>query len=127
MRKLLSVLALGLTGLGAAPAAAELGWSEFVPVRRGYDRPYIFFVPNEYGRSGRFVSWDDGYFQHGAGVRVRNGQATFDYDRDYPYDYPSYAMAHADEAPEEMRESSCTIERVRDGKSGWADVRVCRN
>jgi hypothetical protein len=121
MRKLFCVLALGLT---AAPAAAELGWSEFVPVHRGYGCPYIVFAPGDYIRT---VSRDDGYFEHGGGVDVRNGKAMFDYDRDYPYDYPSYSLASLDEEREAMREPSCTIERVRDGKSGWADVRVCRN
>ena len=126
MRKLSCVLALALTGLAAAPAAAE-GWSEFAPLRRAHDRTYVIFVPDDYGRSGRFVSWDDGYFMHGGGVEVRGGKATFDYDRDYPYDYRSYSLAAYDEEPEPTREPSCTVETVRDGKNGWADVRVCRN
>jgi hypothetical protein len=37
-------------------------------------RPYVYFVPGDFGRSGRFVSWDDGYFTHGGGVDVRNDQ-----------------------------------------------------
>ena len=120
MRKLLYVLTLGLA---AAPAASEPGWSEFVPANR-LERSYFLVDQGEYIRS---FSRDDGYFHHGAGVRMRGGHTMFDYDRDYPYDYPSYATALADEEPHEMPEPSCTIERVRDGKSGWAAVRVCRN
>jgi len=125
MRKLLCILALSVSGLGGAPAVAGEGWSEFVPLRRGLDRTYIFFA-TEPLRSGRFVSWDDGYFQHGGGVDAWSGRASFDYDRDYPYEYRSVSAAGHSESPS-VRERSCAIERVRDREEGWTDVRVCRN
>ena len=81
MRKLLCMLALGLAGLGAAPATAGEGWSAFEPIRRAHDRTYIFFVPDEPLRSGRFVQWDDGYFQHGGGVETRVRRAKCEYAR----------------------------------------------
>lgn len=126
MRKLLCVLALGLSSLGTAPAVAGEGWSDFVPLRRAHDRTYIFFVPDEPLRSGRFVSWDDGYFQHGGGAENWGGRATFDYDRDYPYEYRSAASVWTSE-PRPTRERSCATERVRDREKGWSDVRICRN
>lgn len=127
MRKLLCMLALGLAGLGAAPATAGAGWSAFEPIRRAHDRTYIFFVPDEPVRSGRFAQWDDGYFQHGGGVDAWGGRATFDYDRDYPYEFRSASLGAWEEEPRPMREPSCTIEHVRDREGGWTDVRVCRN
>ena len=126
MRKLVCALALGAGALGTTPLAAQPGWSEFETIRRAYDRPYVFFMPGDYGRSGRFVSWDDGYFARGLGVHVDRNQALFDYDREYPYDYRSYTMI-ADEEMQPRRETACTSERVRDGAGGWTDVRICRN
>ena len=125
MRKLLWALAIAASTLGA-PAAADEGWSEFAPVGRGHDRAYIYFVPGDYGRIDRSSSWDDGYFAQGGGVRATRNHATFDYDRDYPYDYPSYSLVEEEEEFD-LRAPSCTTHRVRDGKSGWSDVRVCRN
>ena len=127
MRKLLSILALGVAGLGTAPAPAELGWSEFVPARHGHIGA-VYLVPDgDELRWNRLPSRHEGYFFQRGSVDVRNGRASFDYDRDYSYDYPSYSIAWAEEEPEMTREPSCTIERVRDDKNGWADVRVCRN
>jgi len=124
MRKLVCALALGLC---AAPAAADEGWREFLPVGRGYDSTYLYVVTSEHGRLNRLPSRHEGYFFQGGTVEARGGRALYDYDRDYPYDYPSYTVAAAEEEVEDFREPSCTVQRVRDGKSGWADVRVCRN
>jgi hypothetical protein len=126
MRKLLCILALGLAGLGA-PAAAELGWSEFVPLRRGHETAYLYLVTSEHGRPNPLPSRHEGYFHQGGAVDVRDGRASFDYDRDYPYDYPSSTFVPKDEEMGDFREPSCTVERVRDGKRGWADIRICRN
>lgn len=115
---------LAIAGLGAAPALAGehgSGW-----VRKIDDRPYVFFVPGDYGRSGRFVSWDDGYFARGGGVEVAEGQVRFDYDRSYPYEF-YYLEAEPDEAPVMDRPSFCETKTVRDGRRGRSPVRVCRN
>lgn len=124
MRKLLCILALGLC---TAPAAAHESWSEFVPVSRGYEATYLYVVTSAHGRLNRLPSRHEGYFYQGGTVDVRNGRALYDYDRDYPYDYPSYTLASEADEVADSREPSCTVERVRDGKSGWADVRICRN
>ncbi len=131
MAKLLGGLLAAAAMLGGAPAVAGERWSEFDQGRRYDDRPYVYFVPGDFGRSGRFVSWDDGYFAHGGGVDVRNNQARFDYDRDYPYEYRSYGpLGEAEEHGDylDYAVQSCTVERVRDARTGArTDVRVCRN
>lgn len=128
MAKLLSGVLAAAAALGGAPALAEEGWSEFHDERRYRNRPYVYFVPGDFGRSGRFVSWDDGYFAYGGGVEVRNNQALYDYDRDYPYEYRSHRMAAHDEEEQEFAVQSCLVELVRDSQTGGTtDVRVCRN
>lgn len=126
MAKLLHGLMAAAVAIVATPAAAGDSWSAFDQGRRYDDRPYIYFVPADWARSGRFVSWDDGYFEQGGGIEVRNGQAHFDYDRDYPYEYRSYSRP-AEPLAEARREPSCTIEQVRDRNKRSAEVRVCRN
>jgi hypothetical protein len=114
----------------SGPAWAEGRWSAFDQGRAYDDRPYLYFVPTEFGRSGRFISWDDGYFALGGGVEVRNNRASYDYDRDYPYEYRSHGVS-AEEQEEEQAELAgqrCTLERVRDAKTrGTTEVRICRN
>lgn len=126
MRKLLGAAALTLLALGAPAGATELGWSEFASAKRAHDRPYLYLVADGYGRWNRLAGRQEGYFYQRGGVDVSGGRALFDYDRDYPYDYPSYSTM-VEEEVEAMRAPSCTFERVSDGKSGWTDVRVCRN
>ncbi len=95
------------------------------PRRHREARPFIYF---DTWSGTRFVARDDAFFHgRGGGVEVSGGQAHFDYDRDYPYDYPSYTtFAHPEEP--EPRPASCTVERVRDpGSRMPAEVRVCRN
>lgn len=131
MAKLLGGSLAAAVALGAAPAAAGEHGSAFDEGRRYNDRPYVYFVPDDFGRSGRFVSWDDGYFALGGGVEVRNNQALFDYDRDYPYEYRSHVTSgHAEEDASyaDYAVESCTVEWVRDEERGeMTDVRVCRN
>lgn len=121
MRKLLCVLALGLC---AAPAAAHERWSEFVPA--SHHPAYVYVVGSEHGRLNRLPSRHEGYFHQRGTLDVRNGRALFEYDRDYPYDYPSYAWWDHGEA-EQPRGPSCTMERVPDAAGGLTEVRVCRN
>ena len=129
MRKLLWALAATACAIAVTPASADHGWSEFEPVRRGQDRPLLFFAPQGIGSGERFVSWDDGYFRNGGGVSVRSNRALFDYDRDYPYEYSSHsAMAEAEWDEMEPREPYCTFESVRDAEGGGrTEVRICRN
>jgi hypothetical protein len=91
-------------------------------------RTYVYFGHDD--RWGpRVFSRDDGYFQgRGGGVSVANGRAVFDYDRDYPYDFPRNWGRNSDETQGEMvsREPECRIELVPDGRLGTAEVRVCR-
>jgi hypothetical protein len=123
MSKWLAVLAVA--GFGASPAmAGEYGsWA-----RKMEDRPYVYFEPGDYGRSGRFVSWDDGYFARGGGVGLEDGRVRFDYDRSYPYEYAFYE-GEPDwvEEEEEERVPYCETRTVRDGKRGSGPVRICRN
>lgn len=125
MRKWLAGLAIAGLGAAAPAVAGEHGpW-----VRTLDDRPYILFVPGDYGRSGRFVSWDDGYFARGDGVSTGENRARFHYDRSYPYDY-ALREAEPDWAPEEAEErvAYCETRTVRDGRRGGTDsVRICRN
>jgi hypothetical protein len=131
MAKLLGGLLVAALALGSAPAAAGERWSAFEDGRRYNDRPQVYFVPGDFGRSGRFVSWDDGYFAYGGGVEVENNQALFDYDRDYPYEYRSHVTsgeAEEDASYADQAVESCTVEWVRDARTGeLTDVRVCRN
>jgi hypothetical protein len=129
MTKLLGGLLAAAVAFGASPAMASEGWSEFDQGRRYHDRLYVYFVPSDFGRSGRFVSWDDGYFAHGGEVDVRNNQARYDYDRDYPYEYRSYRVeAEEDLQPMDFAAQSCSVQWVRDTRTGGkTDVRVCRN
>nr|WP_295370517.1 hypothetical protein [uncultured Sphingosinicella sp.] len=131
MLKLFGALLAASAAFGAAPAMADEPWSEFDSGRRYNDRPYVYFVPSDFGRSGRFVSWDDGYFARGGGVEVSNNSALFDYDRDYPYEYRSSVPSGEAEEHESYADyavQSCTVEWVRDARTGErTDVRVCRN
>lgn len=79
----------------------------------------------------RQFSRDDGFFNgRGGGVSVANGGAIFDYDRDYPYDFPSHWDGER-EAPYGdaglSPEPNCTDQPVRDRRSGErVFVRICR-
>lgn len=130
MRRLL--IALTLT---SAPAAAEWreppldGYYEAIDTGRG-GRTYVYFGAED-RRGPRIFSRDDGYFDgRGGGVNVAGGQATFDYDRDYPYDIPARWAAREDDAPRLHDAGSmkmCSDEPVRDRRSGaFTTVRVCR-
>jgi hypothetical protein len=122
----------------ASPALAShdrIGWSDF-------DTPYsidragqrgrvqIYFGQNNWGP--RVFSRDDGYFQgRGGGVSIGGGQAMFDYDRDYPYDFPTRwgpdEPALGFEDNELSAEPACSDEPVRDRRSGKSTtVRICR-
>ncbi len=132
------LLALAALVGAASPALASqdmLGWSEFdAPYsidrasQRG--RVHVFFGQNHWGP--RVFSRDDGYFQgRGRGVSVAGGQAMFDYDRNYPYDFPARWGGKREEfgftGNEVMSEPACVDEPVRDRRSGRsASVRVCR-
>jgi hypothetical protein len=131
MRHLLLALALGLPAGPALAAADELGGyseSAFVP-------DYQLHRNHHYLGDGvwvpRVFSRDDGYFQgRGGGVRVANGRAVFEYDRDYLYDFPRGSGAGAEAlgfVGNEMlaEEEDCRIVRVPDGRSGSAEVRIC--
>ena len=119
-----AALALALCALAAAPAHAG-----------GKGRGAVYLVASD-----GYASWhkgprlhrtaiEDGYFAHG---RLGRG-GRFDYDRGYPYDYyPSYEeqVAEKDWAEYEEPVSSgrgCERQWVRDGRSGKAEVRVCRD
>ena len=123
MSKWLNLFALAGLIASTPAVAGENGWS-----RRGDDRPYVIFVPGDYGRSGRFISWDDGYFVRGGGVSVGDRQARFHYDRSYPYEYRFLDDLPVEEE-EEWREAmpSCETRNVRDPKGGTSPVRICRN
>jgi hypothetical protein len=130
MRHLLVALALALP---ATPALAEADGGELLYVESAFVPDRQLHRNHHYLGDGvwvpRVFSRDDGYFQgRGGGVRVANGRAVFDYDRDYPFDFPrSWGREDTDErrADMRMREPECRIERVPDGKSGSAEVRVC--
>ena len=122
----------------ASPAAAgqgSLGWSEYdapYSIERASHRgrSYVYFGQERWG--SRQFSRDDAYFHgRGGGVAIANGEALFDYDRDYPYDFPSRwgpeEPSLAFEGDEVDRQPSCTDEPVRDRRSGRSTtVRICR-
>lgn len=94
-------------------------------------RPFVYLGSDD--RWGpRVFSRDDGYFQgRGGGVSIAGGKAMFDYDRDYPYDFPArwgaQNDAHDAHAGGSMSHKSCIDEPVRDGRSGQSTtVRICR-
>ena len=121
----------------ASPAMANpsqdewLGDSYAVGRASAYDRTFLY-VAGDDRRGPRIFSRDDGYFQgRGGGVLVANGQASFDYDRDYPYDFPGRwgadEMMIEDEGRDLGSEPVCTFEQVRDRRTGAsAEVRICR-
>jgi hypothetical protein len=129
MRHLLLCLALALP---AAPAAAEYGGavyretSDFVPAYQLH-RHYHYLGDGMW--APRQFSRDDGFFHRGGGVGLENGRAVYDYDRDYPYDFPR--GRDGGEEPgfvgdEMMRdEEECRVVRVPDARSGSAEVRIC--
>lgn len=126
MRHLLLCLALALPVTSASAAIGDA--REFAPEFQVHQK-YLYigdgmWVPRQFSR-------DDGYFHgRGGGVQVASGQALFDYDRDYPYDFPSERSAGEpmmDFAEDFDAEPSCTFEAVRDRRSGAsASVRICR-
>jgi hypothetical protein len=123
MRNWLGLVAVAGLVAGTPAIAGESGWS-----RRGDDRPHVIFVPGEYGRSGRFVSWDDGYFVRGGGVSLEDGRARFHYDRSYPYEYRFLDEPAADEEEaDDVAVPYCETRNVRDPKGGTSPVRICRN
>ena len=105
---------------GAQPLGSDAGYGR-VGAYIGYDgRRY----PRQFSR-------DDGYFQgRGGGVEIMRGKASFDYDRDYPYDFPRGWTAErpmAEFAGGRARAPQCTFEPVRDRRSEQpASVRICR-
>jgi hypothetical protein len=128
------ILLLFLLVLAGTPAAASEAMDDHAYVGAvhalpNHGRTFVYFGHDD--RWGpRVFSRDDGYFQgRGGGVAVQRGRAVYDYDRDYPYDFPRGwgADAALEYAEDEARaEPVCTIERVPDRRSGSVDVRVCR-
>lgn len=122
MKKLFSALALAALAAGA-PALAEPGrgggWVAKVDVLP-VDGP-LGFVPRQ-------TSWDDGYFSYrGGGVDARRGQARFDYDRSYPYDFAFLPPEHDGDERVEERVPSCEDSPARGAGGRETIVRICRN
>ncbi|MDB5699490.1 MAG: hypothetical protein JWN69_2294, partial [Alphaproteobacteria bacterium] len=70
-----------------------------------------------------------GFFGNGGEAMLVNGNAVYEYDRSYPYEY--YRAAEADQAaaPEAARStpSGCEVQWVPDGHGGdMVPVRICR-
>lgn len=135
MIRLLAFTAL----IGASsPALADHqpnGWSEY-RARPSLDRAshrgrtYVYFGHDAW--APRVFSRDDGYFQgRGGGVAVANGKALYDYDREYPYDFPAGWGAGESELYDADRPSTkdtaCSFAPVRDRRTGaQTEVRICR-
>lgn len=134
MRKLLLCLALALP---LTPATAGMRGDDTA----GFDRSALlpsYQVHRNYLYQGdgiwtpRVFSRDDGYFQgRGAGVTMVNGRPVYQYDRDYPYDFPGGWGASEEGlgfVGNELlagEEEECRVVRVPDGRSGRAEVRIC--
>lgn len=100
-------------------AGTRHGWwgGVYLPGGGGYFHDSIGFGP------------DRGYFsQSGERPLTSNGQAHFDYDRGYPYEY-YYEEAREDRDRNAARaEPSCEMDWTRDLTDGdLVPVRVCRN
>lgn len=135
MVRLFAFAALVAAGGPALAHQEPVGWASddrahAVGASHRHGRAYVYFVNERWGP--RVFSRDDGYFQgRGGGVEVANGEAMFDYDRDYPYDFPSgwgAGEAPMDYLGAELRqEPACSMEPVRDRRTGRsAEIRICR-
>jgi hypothetical protein len=135
MVRFLAFAALIGTASPALTSQGPIGWSEYdapysIDRASHRSRAYVYFGQEPWG--SRQFSRDDAYFHgRGGGVAVVNGEAMFDYDRDYPYDFPTRWGAEEPsfgfEGNELAAEPACTEEPVRDRRSGRsATVRICR-
>jgi hypothetical protein len=144
MRRAIIILALAALSAPALAGEERLGRSMsdgvygFFAHGPRFGVPYVYFGYDD--RWGpRVFSRDDGYFQgRGYGVSLSDGRAIFDYDRDYPYDFPGSELAggsgigsrdHSEVTDGDEHEDApdCELRTVPDRRSGkTAEVRVCR-
>lgn len=117
-----------------APGAGGTG--DFFRSHRGFGRDRHRGPRRRHGRSGRgtapplyfgvggygepAASGGDGFFAGGGEVRMEGRRPVYDYDRSYPYEWPSAAAsdgASAGDRPYGREAMHCTLE---------LSVRVCR-